>query len=222
MGEFHMSRSKTGRLVTTILLNYLAILLFMPLQAQASLLGDSVNVSFPTDSSNDIVTVVAGPEFTHADSSSIGNNLLLDGEYIDILESAIVYHVRGNGSIVNIEGVDYISPGFASGHQFVFSDLDFSGIPNAILTGVTVSLTDVINVELGTDVFFNADSVTLNLGRILVKYNNDINPSFGTITMNLQFATAPVPLPGSVIFLVSGLVMLSRGFLTRHKKLELV
>lgn len=217
-----MTRSIFSKLFFTCFYSSVACMALVPGQVHASLVGDSINVDFPNDpnATTDVITVVGGPELTPDGTSFISSNFLIEGEFIDVGESSIVYRVSTNGSgeITTVGGVDYTNAGYISGDRFVFSGFDFSGIPDAILTGVTVFLNDVIRVELGTDVFFTPDSVTLNLDRMLIRSTDTTVPEFGTITLNLQFETAtPVPLPGSLMLLTSGLAFLSFSMISRRK-----
>lgn len=213
---------KTDKLIRVVLASCLGIIMMLPMQAQASLVGDSVAVGFPSGSAVDNVTVVADPshpEIVSDDGSFIGRNVLALGEFIDIGESSIVYHAQGSSlGLTTINNLDYTSLDYGSGDKFVFYGFDFSGIPNAILSGVTVSLVDIANVELGTDVEFDAYSVTLNLDRILVRYLNNGEPNFGSIRLDLEFTAAPVPLPSGFVLLASGLALLSRGLLSKREK----
>lgn len=221
-----MPRSISVTLMRALRVGCLGSALWLPINASASLLGDSVGVSFVAVNPDpftltDIVNVAGGPEIAFDDISNIGNStdgVLFEGEYIDIGENSIVYHVQGGGSnLSTIDNVEYFDAGFVTGDRFVFSGLDF-GFHTA-LTAVTISLEDVINVELGTDVIFDAHSLTLNLDRILVKYNNDGDPDFGNITLNLQFT--PVPAPGALLLMASGLAVLSRSLFSGRKRVPL-
>ena len=231
-----MALAITDKSIRGVCLSFLASAL-IPVQSHASLLGDSVQVAIvtPADTSIDTTTVIPGREIVAGDSSEIGGIWLLPDEYIDIgdvnsLTSSIIYHAQWAEDPATLEpvlftiaGQEYASLGYEDKHKLVFSGLDFNNSPisNAILSAVTVSLQDMIIYQTqGTSeeaVYFDANSVTLNLSHFLVRYLNDNDPDFGTITLNLQFA-APVPLPGGLVLWASGLALLSGGLFGKRQK----
>lgn len=219
-----MTRSIFSKVFFTCFYSCVACVALTTGQANASLIGDTVEVGFPSEGETDTVTVNSGFEIVPDDGSYLGSVYLALDEYVDIGESSISLHVLSGGTdpdepnAIVIDGREYLPSGYLQGDQLTFSDLDFSGIPDAVLTGVTISLLNIVNLELGTDVFFTADSVTLNLDRFLIEFTNSGVPDYGTITLNLQFDTAtPVPLPGSLILLMSGLAFLSCSMISKRK-----
>ena len=194
-------------------------------QAKAELLGTDVTVTFqepgfPDES--DLVTVGAGPEISFLDGTNVGDNILLDYESIDVGDTSIIYNIQGGGDPHGTPG--YTTTGFDPLAQYVFSGLEPSGVP-VDLVGVTVDLTDVIDVALGSEVFFTEDSVTLLVGTLGIA---DVvgGPDLGTITLNLQFEEQQqperIPEPASVLLCLIGGVCLALGYVCRRRRSQRV
>jgi hypothetical protein len=168
--------------------------------AHALLMGQQVAVSFsdPSMSYNaaDTVTVVTGPEFFVGDSTNISQGFLY-GENIDIGDTSIGYHVRGDG------------PGNTTGWgpdaAYTFTILGWGPVPMKI-TGVTIDLSNVNGVALGSEVSFTDNSVKLDVGTLTVGQIAGA-PDLGQITLNLHSEAIPasaVPEPGTLTLLALG------------------
>jgi hypothetical protein len=177
-----------------------------PRSANASLIGYNATVTFVEPGNPDAVNVVtagAGPEITPADGTDIGDNILLDGEFIDFGDFSIVYRVRGDGA--DLSGhPGYQTTGFDPDATYVFSGLTFGPTPYRI-TGVNVGLANVILVALGSEVTFTDDSVSLRIGTLGVGQVAG-GPDLGTITLDLQVEpVGGTPVPEPSVFAMLGL-----------------
>jgi hypothetical protein len=197
----------------------LAMILLLPVNANALLLGTSVNVSFNSTvnpTAADTVTVTPNQEIIGEPAPpqpimDIGVNTLFLGEFIDITDTSIIYHLMGGGLALS-NNSNYLSPGFASGDFFKFDNLIYLANPNNAISSVGIILNNVINVDLTNDVSFTAHSVQLNLDRLGVFFVNDGLPDFGTITLNLQFQSVnppppQVPEPESLLLIGIGMLI---------------
>lgn len=208
-----MVSSTSIRLAKAFFFGCLTAFFSLSVDANASMIGDTATISYSSPNLSDIiakqVTVAAGPEIVGDDASNIGADVLVAGEFIDIGESSIIYRIFGAGSDISSPG--YTNAGFSLGDRFIFSDLDFLGSPNAILSGVSIILDRVINVQLGNDVIFDDHSLTLNLGQIGVQDAEDGSQGFGSIRLNLQFEA--VPEPGTILLVGFGGALLLRHWI---------
>jgi len=193
--------------------------------AEAELLGTDVTVTFQEPSSPDevdVVTVGAGPEISFLNGTNIGDNILLDFESIDVGDTSIIYDIQGGGDPHGTAG--YTTTGFNPAAQYVFSGLEPSGMI-ADLVGVTVDLTDVIDVALGSEVSFDDDSVTLLVGTLGIA---DVvgGPDLGRITLNLQFEEQQqperIPEPASGLLCLLGGACLALGYVCRRRRSQRV
>lgn len=181
-----------------------------PRAAHASLIGSSATVTFVEPGFPDAVTVVtvgAGPEITPGDASAIGDDILLDGEFIDLDAFSIVYRVRGDGDPVP-GSPGFFTTGFDPDAMYVFSGLTFGPTPFRI-TDVGIGLVNVIGVALGPQVSFTDTSVSLVIGTLGV---GEIpgGLDLGTITLSLRVEpigpTQAVPEPRTLAALALGLL----------------
>lgn len=154
----------------------------------------------------DTVLVGAGPEIQAGDSTTIGSLDLITGEFIDIGAASILYKIRGDGGPQGTPGFQLAN--FGAGAFLLFSDLE-PGI-----TGVSVVLTDVIGVTVGTEVLFGTDNVTLLLDTLGVKEVAQ-DADLASILINLQYdQQTPVPEPSVMAMLaaaLAGLLALRRA-----------
>ncbi len=181
----------------------------LPEQALASLIGQDVTVRLrdpvffpdPLDDLIDIVTVVnLGVEILEGDLTNIGGTGLLGGEFIDIGDASIQYMVRGDG----LGG----TTGFGAGSFYEFSNLFWSGPVPGIITGLSVVLSNVTGVGLGSEVFFTGNSVKLFVDTLVV--GDAGGRDLGSITLNLTVDhTAPVSEPSTLLLSLLGLAGLA-------------
>ena len=179
--------------------------------AQASLIGTSATVTFVEPGFPDAVTVVtvgAGPEITPGDASAIGDDILLDGEFIDLDAFTLTYRVRGDGDPVP-GSPGFFTTGFDPAAMYVFSDLTFGPTPFRIID-VGIGLANVIGVALGPQVTFTDTSVSLVIGTLGV---GEVPGGFdlGTITLSLRVEpigpVQAVPEPSALAVLAFGLMV---------------
>lgn len=179
----------------------LAFFVLTPTVAHAVLIGD-VTVTFEQASIGTFTTVVAAPGSIFGDdagATEIGTNVLLSGEFIEVGEASLTYRVFGGGDPVSGQP-GFFTTGFDADARFVFSNLHFD--PASPIIGVTVVLTDVIGVALGSEVTFTDDTVTLNVGSLAVLGPDDNPSNLGTVRLDLQ--VLPVPEPGTLALLAVG------------------
>lgn len=166
------------------------------------LLDDGVGIG---DLSDTLLLGAEGDGIEAGDASDIGSLAMLEGEFIRVFNTSISFGLFGGG--------DEVSPGFRAtgygpGARYVLSDLLDPGVAQIIAVGIVLS--DVIDVGLGTEVLFSADSITLFLDTLGILESAS---NLGTITLNLTLAEvedpggpgpAPVPEPGTFLLLASG------------------
>jgi hypothetical protein len=181
--------------------------------ARADLIGSTATVTFVEPGFLDAVTIVtvgAGFEITPADGSEIGDNILLDGEYLDLGALTLTYRVRGDGDpLPGFPG--FFTTGFDPAAMYVFSDLTFGPTPFRI-TDVDIDLDNVIGVDPGSEVSFTDDSVSLVIGTLGVGELVG-GPDLGTIILSLTIEpigpTQAVPEPSALAALGLGLAFLA-------------
>ena len=206
-----MTKGARKRFLTVALAS--TLLLAGGAEAWASLIGVDVTVTFVEPGFGDtvdIVTVAPGQELAEGDATNIGSGIFLEGEFIDIGDSSIVYRVRGDGPPLS-SPPGYSTTGFDPLAHYVF-DFDFGSSGDHIVS-VSIVLQDVIGVAFPTELAFTGDSVTLFVGTLGVLGVVEA-PDLGTITLNLEIESpgpgSPVPEPSSLAALGLGLAALAR------------
>ena len=135
-------------------------------------------------------TVSAGLEVSEGDGSDIGSGLMLDGEYIDVAATSIVFSIHGGGIDAAAGGT---TTGYGPGARYVISGLVDPALGE--ITGVSLLFEDVVGVTLGAEALFSAHSVTLYIDTLGILFDGFDN--LGTVTMNLTIRdiTDPGPIP---------------------------
>jgi|SRR6202034_3005293 hypothetical protein len=166
-------------------------------------------------------TILAPGSINSGDSTDIGSNVLLTGEYISVGTTSLVYNIEGgiSGSGCTFAQTVGTCSGYDAGAFYKFSNLVFSN-PLDVIQGITVSLSPGTSYTAGSGVSFTADSVTMDVGLNAIElpsYNNgDID--FGTITVDLMIGpsgtspppSVPEPATGALIGVGLALVGLAR------------
>jgi hypothetical protein len=165
-------------------------------------------------------TILAPGSINSGDSTDIGSNVLLTGEYISVGTTSLVYNIEGGaGSGCTFAQTVGTCSGYDAGAFYKFSNLVFSN-PLDVIQGIIVSLSPGTSYTAGSGVSFTADSVTMDVGLNAIElpsYNNgDID--FGTITVDLMIGpsgtspppSVPEPATGALIGVGLALVGLAR------------
>ena len=148
-------------------------------------------------------TILAPGSINGGDSTDIGSNVLLTGEYITVGTTSLVYNIEGGVSGAGSGCTFAEAMGTCSGYDanafYKFSNLVFSN-PLDVIQGITVSLSPGTSYTAGSGVSFTADSVTMDVGLNAIElpsYNNG-NIDFGTITVDLTIGPSGISPPPSV------------------------
>jgi len=228
----------SDKLQKTVYIGFLGLSLIAPSTSQASLVGDAVTVDFVDTGnigsfSDNIIVGASVPTIVSGDTSNIGAYVLLDGEYINIGDGpgmntgVITFNIQG-GSITPLPApqANYNYANYNPGDYYTISGLFDPALSNSYIQSLSVTfgensrlnLPNAVNVQLNTDVFFTANSVTLDMAQIGILNTHSGAADFGSVSLNLQFAsgTAAVPIPATILLLIPGLALFSsKAGLTR-------
>src|ERR1700728_63568 len=168
-------------------------------------------------------TIVAPGSINGGDSTDIGSDALLTGEYISVGTTSLVYNIEGGvsgaGSGCTFAETVHTCSGYVAGAFYKFSNLVFSN-PLDVIQGIIVSLSPGTSYTAGSGVSFTADSVTMDVGLNAIElpsYNNG-SIDFRTITVDLMIGpsgtspppSVPEPATGALIGVGLALVGLAR------------
>ena len=192
-----------------VLTAIVAATLAVPASA-APILTGSATIAFTGDfgsgsfSETDSVTIGAGREIEFLDGTNIGDNVLLDFEFLDLGGLTITYQIQG-GSNVDAVQPGYGDSGMLAG-EFAFTGLAFT--PGASIVGIDVSLTDVL-ADL-SKCNFTASSVTIaNIETFLIAQPPNGAAPTGLITIRLitrEKEPPPAPEPAALALLGMGVL----------------
>jgi len=202
------------RRISTSLLAVLALTLTMAVPASAApfFFGEDLDFAFidagvgglnpPLGTFTDLnVSVLAGDEEIE-ESDAVGNiqGVMLQGEFIDVLDQSITFSIFGGGNVVS---PGYRDPGLNNLARYELTDI-FDPGDNLAITNVTLGATT--NVLAPTVVFnFTANTITLSLVGLGIL---ETIPNLGQLTLNVEIsplAPPPIPEPGTLALLGSGI-----------------
>jgi len=159
--------------------------------------GQDIDVSYSPAIGADITdSIIAGSGFDIAynDGSTIGNSLMLDFEFIDFVDNAVTFQLRGDGldyagdASYNTTGLNGSYVLSLAGSGIFFDSVSIGSMSN--ITGVTMDSEITFDA---TNIFFDVST----LGILEVTPGADL----GTITLDVQF----VPIPAALPLMLSGL-----------------
>ena len=174
-----------------------------PAWASSVLIGNNITfelqnngLGYP-DPLTDVRTIaVAGQGINEGDSSNIGGSAgsgpMLDGEYIHVFNTSVQFSLFG-GDLSNQVSPNYYATGYDATARYVLSGL--FNPAEAEITGVAIGLSNVVNVDLGDEVLFDAHSVTLYIGTLGI-LESPSNLGRVTLTFTIRELVDPGPGPG--------------------------
>jgi hypothetical protein len=156
------------------------------------------------------VNVSAGNEVFEGDGSEIGGSAgsgpMLDGEFINVSTTSIVFSIYGGGP--DVAGGGATTTGYGAGAHYLLTGLVDPAL--GLITGGSLLLNNIVGVTIGNQVLIGPHSVQLYLDTLGVVFDGIDN--IGTITINLTFqdaSTPPnvVPEPATLVLVGSGAVL---------------
>lgn len=177
-----------------------AFLLFITSASQAALVftGQNIDVTYSeTDFADltDSIVAGSGPEIAFNDGSAIGNGIMLDFEFIDFSDNAVTFKLRGDGA--------FYTPGYQTTGLGGAYTLSLTGADISFDTVSIDSMTNMIDVDMGTDITFDAKNIYFDISTFGILETSGAD--FGTLTLDVQF----VPVPAALPLMLSGLAGLA-------------
>lgn len=183
------------RVIRRLSLSAAWLLLFVSLQARATLLGFDVTLSDPNVplSYTDTITVGVGHEISPGNPTNIGqaqvfgSSLLLSNDFVD--------GQPDNRIVLGLEagGADNTT-GYGPGASYLFSNFKFDS-PSKI-TDLTLTLNNIDGVSKGAQVVFGTNSVQVFIDTLTIpqfQASCISQAQCGTITMDLTVQQVPEP-----------------------------
>ena len=201
----HRRISITGSLAGLFLL-----ITASPAQAAFVFTGQSIDITYQDPLGTLMDTITAGannPDITYNDGTNIGGEygiagpdkigIMLDFEYIDFSDTSVTFSLRGDGPAHATSG--YQTTGLDGSYTITLTNADFS------IGSVSIgSMTDMIGVDLGTQVTFDGSNIFFDISTLGIL---EVTPGadLGSITLNVEF----VPIPAALPLMLSGLAGLA-------------
>jgi hypothetical protein len=181
--------------VSSPLIGLLLFLIASSTQAAFVFTDDTINISYSEPGLNLTDAVVAGTglEISYLDGSNIGNNIMLDFEYIDIGDTTITFNLRGDGPDHTKAG--YQKTGLVGSYVISLAASNLS-ISNLSLGTVT----DIDGVSLGSVISYDAKNIYFDISTLGILEKTP-GADIGSLTMNVEL----VPVPAALPLLLSGL-----------------
>jgi hypothetical protein len=185
-------------------------LMLSPSITLAAFIGQMPTVTYSESGFLDLVDNVTvidpGVEIAFGDASVIGNDIMLDGEFIDIQGSRLVFSIRGEGpAYTGSDCTNCQTTGLGPDAHYTLSGFNWGGTQS--IGSVAVTLDNIWGVSLGSEVLFSPTSISLYTGTLGVGPVTG-GPDLGTVTLNVTFVPLPAALPlfGAGLAAFAGLV----------------
>lgn len=189
--------------VTSFLAGVFLLLLTSASQAAYIFTGQNIDVTYSETGFADLTdSIVAGsgPEISYNDGSSIGNGIMLDFEFIDFVDNAVTFQLRGDGPAHATTG--YQTTGLDGSYILSLAAADFS-IGNISID----SISNMIGVSVGSEITFDAKNIIFDISTLGIL--ETLGPDIGRLTLNVEFVPIPAALP-LMLSGLAGLVLISR------------
>lgn len=211
-----MTVTKNNRL-SIISMSAGLLLLLISSVAQASLIltGQSFDISYSgTDVPVGTDSIIAGtnnPDIAYLDGTNIGGSiteigLMLPGEFIDFSDTSVTFNLRGDyGDAFNFGGNNYQITGLTGSYVISLTS------PGVSISSLSIgSITDMIGVDLVTQVTFDAKNIYFDISTLGI-LQKESGIDIGSITLDVGLLAVPVPAALPLMLSgLAGLAMFSR------------
>jgi len=182
-------------------------LLFFTSTASAALIftGQNIDITYSNTGDPDITDSIvagAGNDIAYLDGSNIGNNIMLDFEFIDFVDNAVTFQLRGDGPAHATSG--YQTTGLSGSYIITLTDIDSSFKTVSIAT-----LDSVIGVSIGSEITFDSKNIYFDISTLGILELPTGGADLGLVTLNVGFVPVPPALP-LMLSGLAGLVLFSR------------
>ena len=196
-----MFASTVRRLSITSMLVGLFLLLFTSSSSAALIFtGQNIDVTYSAAGDSDITDSIvagAGSDIAYLDGSNIGG-IMLDFEFIDFVDNAVTFQLRGDGAA---HSTGYYTTGLTG--SYIISLMDI----NTTFDSVSINILDrIIGVSIGSEITFDAHNIYFDVSTLGIL---EVTPGadLGLITLDVGFAL--VPLPAALPLMLSGIAGLA-------------